>query len=307
MASTHKITLRSGLRSFSAWSSHPESQLSPDNYDRLIILLHGFPDNNDSYNEVAPLLRQHFRSDNVLTVSPLLRGYEKSSFAPQDQYSMSDLADDVQAWILQLVPNKEVPVHIVGHDWGAIVAFKMASKYPTLVTSMVTLAIPYVTNLSPWQLIWYAPRQLYCLTYMITMQLPFLYRRKFGDLAARGYLDSLWHYWSPGWNFDEAIGSVRKTLGEPGVLDAVTAYYRNLLVSKNRKWPVDFSQVPTLILGGEKDGCMIPELFELEARLLAPVARAKVQLLSGVGHFMHREDPTKVGELICDWFEKYAE
>lgn len=307
MTTTHKITLRSGPYSFSAWSSHPESQLSPEHYDRLILLLHGFPDNNDSYHEVVPILRRHFNSENVLTISPLLRGYEKSSLAPQNQYAMSDLADDVQAWILQLVPNKEVPVHIVGHDWGAIVAFKTASKYPTLVTSMVTLAIPYVTNLKPWHLIWYAPRQLYCLNYMITMQLAALYRSKFGNLATPGYLDSLWLYWSPGWNFDESIESVRETLRQPGVLDAVTAYYRALLVRRNRKWPVDFSQVPTLILGGEKDGCMISELFELEARLLAPVALVKVQLLSGVGHFLHREDPTKVGELISDWFDKYSE
>lgn len=309
MAAVHKITLQKGPRSYSAWSSHSESQLTPANYDRVVILLHGFPDNNDSYNEVVPIVRKHFHSNNVLTVCPLLRGYEKSSFAPQDQYNMADMAGDTRDWILKLVPNKEVPVHIVGHDWGAVIAFKTASMYPDLITSMVTMAIPYITNLKPWQILWYAPRQVYCLSYMLTMQFALVYRAKFGNLSEPGYLDQLWQYWSPGWEYGKAIDSVRDTLGLSGVLDAVTAYYRSTLSWKNRKdkWHVDFSQVPTLILGGEKDGCMVPELFHLEAQILAPVPRVKVQLLSGVGHFLHREDPVKVGELICDWFDKYRE
>lgn len=311
MSINHKILLHNDKRTFSALSSHPQSLLtSHGSFDRLVILMHGFPDNNNSYNEVAPIIREHFKADRVLTISPLLRGYEPSSQGAQDEYSMADIAKDVRAWILLIVPSKQVPVHLVGHDWGAIVAFTTASKYPELITSMVTLAIPYLANLQPWQLLWYAPRQIYCLSYMVTMQLLLLYGPKFGDLAKPGYLDQLWAFWSPGWNFSSEIASVRETLAQPGVLAGATAYYRNLVAWKNRyelRWLVDFSQVPTLILGGDKDGCMVASLFELESQILAPVPKVKVQLLGGVGHFLHREDPRKVGELICNWFDKYSQ
>lgn len=311
MSTVHKVSLHNDKRTFSAWSSHPQALLTtPGSFDRLIILLHGFPDNNDSYNEVAPIIQHHFRGDKVLTLAPLLRGYEPSSQGAQDEYTMAHLAEDVRAWILLVVPAKQVPVHLVGHDWGAIVAFKTASLYPELITSMVTMAIPYLSNLKPWQLLWYAPRQVYCLSYMLTMQLSFVYGPKFGNVREPGYLDELWRFWSPGWQFDEQIRSVRETLAAPGVLDHATAYYRNLFSWKNRhnaRWPVDFPKVPTLILGGDRDGCMVSALFELESQLLAPVPKVKVQLLTGVGHFLHREDPRKVSELICDWFDKYSE
>lgn len=303
------ITLQNGNRLFSAYSSHPQSAIANlSNFDRVIFFLHGFPDNNKSYDKVLPLIKANYGKKKVLLIAPLLRGYEPSSQGPDTEYKMSDIAGDVKAWILQIVPNKEVPVHLVGHDWGAIVTFKTAQLYPELLTSTVTLAIPYIANLRPWHYLFYAPRQLYCLTYFFTMQYAFIYRQKFGNLLEPGYLDELWKFWSPKWDFKEEIDSVRQTLNEPGVLDAATAYYRNLFrpsIIHERKWLVDFEKVPTLILGGEHDGCMVSDLYDLEARLLASTPKVKVQLLSGVGHFLHREDPAKVAELICDWFEKY--
>lgn len=303
-----KITLQHENRTFSAWSSHPQLAITnPRSFERVIIFLHGFPDNNESYENVTPIVAQHYKKK-VLLIAPVMRGYEPSSQGPDTEYKMSDLAGDVRAWILLIVPNKEVPVHLVGHDWGAIVTFKTASMYPELITSAVTMAIPYLANLRPWHYLWYAPRQMYCLSYFFTMQYAFLYRRKFGNLQVPGYLDELWKYWSPNWDFTTQITSVRKTLSEPGVLDSATAYYRNLYrpsIIKERKWIVDFEKVPTLILGGDNDNCMVSELYDLEAQLLASTPKVKVQLLSGVGHFMHREDPTKVTELICDWFDKY--
>lgn len=307
--SKHQITLKNGARSFSAWSSHPEASIGVANFDRVIFFLHGFPDNNDSYDKVLPIVKKHYKDQRVLTLCPLLRGYEASSQGKDEDYKMSDLADDVKEWILQIVPNKEIPVHLVGHDWGAIVCFKTASKYPDLVTSMVTMAIPYLTNLRVWHYLWYAPIQLYLLSYFLTMQFAFLYKNKFGNLLSKGYLDSIWEFWSPGWSFDNDITSVRKTLAQPGVLEAATAFYRNLFrlsIIRERKWAIDFQQVPTLILGGDRDGCMTPKLFELESQLLAPLPKVKVQLLAGVGHFLHREDPSKVSELVCDWFSKYS-
>lgn len=306
----HRVILTNGSRSFTTWSSHPQQDLVPANFDRVIFFLHGFPDNNDTWNNIVPEVKANYRGQTVLTLCPLLRGYEASSIGDDHDYKVHHLAEDIRAWILQIVPNKEIPVHLVGHDWGAIATFKAAEEYPELVTSCVTLAIPYIANLHLWHLVWYAPIQGYLSSYFITMQWAWLYGSKFGNLLKKGYLDELWSYWSPGWDFSEDIKSVRKTLAQPGVLQATTAYYRNLFRLKDisrRRWIVDFEKVPTLLLGGEKDGCMSHKVYELESRVLAPQAKVKVQLLSGVGHFLHREDPKKVAELICDWLQKYSE
>lgn len=301
----HVIQLHHGDRKFSAWCNR--ETVAPGTFDRLFILMHGFPDNRDSFLQLVPVLETHF-GPNVLIVAPALRGYEKSSQDNNYDYSVSSLAQDVRLWILELNPDQRTPVHLVGHDWGAVVAFKTASEYPELITLMVTLAIPYLTNLRWWQYLWYAPLQVWCSSYMLRMQSALFYRAKFGDLLAPGYLDELWAHWSPGWDFSAEIDSVRCTLALVGVLDHATGYYRSIAAVENLrhlKWDVDFEQVPTLILGGVRDGCMLPALFELESRILARVPKVKVQLVEGVGHFLHREDPNRVGKFVTLWFDKY--
>lgn len=302
----HTVVLGHQQRRFTCWCTHAQSEIGGDSYKRVVILLHGFPDNNDTFMQMWPGLEA--RLSDTLVVAPLMRGYEPSSQGPRDEYHVYQLAQDVKAWIEAVNPRNLHRVHLVGHDWGAVVAFKTASKYPHLVASMVTLAIPYLTNLSWWQLVWYAPRQLWCLSYMLRMQARCLYTGALADPARPGYLERLWRAWSPGWDFGAATESVRRSLSQPGVLDAVTAYYRQVIPwtrLEEARWPVDFLQVPTLILGGVQDGCMLRELFDLEARLLAATANVRVQLVHGVGHFLHREDPASVGDLICEWLERH--
>lgn len=305
---TYTIKLRHDGREFSAISSHKHQQVFARRISRpwlkVIILLHGFPDNNTSYVGVWPILAEAFPL--TLLLAPAMRGYEPSSVGKDSEYRISDLANDVKAWLEQLGDLQGVPVHLVGHDWGAIAAYKTAMLFPELLTSMVTLAIPLMSNIKPWELAVKCPQQLYLSSYFFTMQYRFLYGPKFhGD-----YLDQLWRYWSPTWKFTEQdIGPVRETLAQPGVLDAATAYYRclfRLANIKDRKWIVDFEKVPTLILGGEADGCMSSRLLEIQRGKLAGNPNVKVQTMAGLGHFLHREDPRKVGEAIVEWLKTHS-
>lgn len=313
MATQFEIQLRSENRVFTTLSNLNEKEVfSRDGkrkWSRVIFFLHGFPDNKSSFNEVSQVILDSFpRNERILLLSPSMRGYEPSSQGKQSDYKMSDLAKDVHSWIVSISTN-ETPVHLVGHDWGAIVAFKTASMYPDLVTSIACLAIPYLTNIRPWEFIWYFPDQFYYSSYMFTMQFQWLYKKRLSDTSEGSYLDKLWRYWSPSWNYTaHEIDTVKKTFQEPGVIDAATAYYRCIANPLNRfesRWEVDFAKVPTLMLGGEEDGCMNKKLYELEATKLAGIPSVKVKILANVGHFLHREDPRKVGELISDWFEEH--
>ncbi|CUM68637.1 uncharacterized protein PRCAT00006364001 [Priceomyces carsonii] len=314
MAFRFEVVLSNGKKKFTAISNLSEAKIfcarNERKWTRIILLLHGFPDNNTSFNEVVPIISNSFKEDNeTLLLSPAMRGYEPSSQGKFDEYSSTDLANDVKAWLDSIDPG-DIPIHLVGHDWGAIAAFKAASLYPDLISSMVCLAIPYIHNIRIWELLWYVPEQIFLSSYMITMQFASLYRPKLSQTDNSSYLDQLWSYWSPTWNYDRSdIERVRKTLLGPGVIDAATAYYRCIASPLNfsgRRWEVDFEKVPTLLLGGEKDRCMSKKLYELEIKKLHHNKKADVKILSNLGHFLHREDPLKVGELIADWFKKYS-
>lgn len=295
-------------REFSAISSHKYQQVFARRQSRpwlrVIFLLHGFPDNNTSYEGVWPVLSQAFPE--ALILAPAMRGYEPSSTGSDYDYRSSDLARDVKSWIEQLGDLLGASVHLVGHDWGAIAVYKTATLYPELITSVVAMAIPLMSNIRPLELVWKCPRQLYLSSYFLTMQFKFLYGPRF----EKDYLDELWRYWSPTWKFTEKdIELVRKTLAQPGVLEGTTAYYRcmfRILNIQDRRWLPDFNKVPTLLLGGEVDGCMSSQLYEIQKQKLAGKPNVKVQTMANLGHFLHREDPAKVGEAIVDWLKQHS-
>lgn len=301
---SHSIKLKNGRRTFSVISNFHEQEVYAPirRWNRVIFLIHGFPDDNTSFSKVIPILEENFPK--ALILAPLLRGYEESSQGPEGEYTVGEIAKDVKSWINEVLPVKNLPVHLVGHDWGAIIAFKVASVYPELVDSMVTLAIPYLSNLRIWEYLLKIPLQLYKSSYFLTMQSEYLYK-KLRQTGEDTYLDYLWRYWSPNYEYSrQEIDQVRSTLLKPGVLEASTAYYRCLFKILNfdgRRWNVNFEQVPTLILGGETDGCMIKSVYDLEAEKLAQTKLVKVQTMNRVGHFLHREDPVKVAEAIVEW------
>lgn len=301
----HQIKLHNDGREFTTLSNLPLSVIDAQDFDRVIILLHGFPDVNTTFNKVWPLLLSHFK-EKVLLVAPKLRGYEKSSIGPEHEYMLPYLAGDVKGWIHEINPQLDRPVHLVGHDWGAIIAFKTANLYPQLITSMVTLAIPYLANIRGYELLWHAPEQLYLSTYFFTMQYPWLYKSKLTE--SNDYLTYLWKYWSPDYSVSqEEISEVRDTFKRDGVVDAVTAYYRHLfrpLSFWKSRWPVDFTKVPTLILNGENDGCMSSRIAVLEQQKLKNLyPKAQVKVVPQVGHFLQREAPEVVAGLIADFLE----
>ncbi|RKP29451.1 alpha/beta-hydrolase [Metschnikowia bicuspidata] len=229
-----------------------------EKFEKLIILIHGFSDNNETFTEVYPSLQARYPQ--ALIIAPVLRDYEKSSVAGKKDYFMYEVACDIKKWITYLVRKQDIPVHIVGHDWGAVVAYKTASMFPELITLMATA----------------------------------LYLVKFkGD-----YLFYLWKFLAPTWNFSEKLlSSVKATLERSEVLDVATAYYR---------WDVLYDEVPTLIIGGKEDGCMLSQLFELQRRLLKWEKNAKVMLVDNAGHLMHREQPMVVSDSICAWFDNHS-
>ncbi|CAK9439010.1 uncharacterized protein LODBEIA_P32340 [Lodderomyces beijingensis] len=311
----HEIKLHNGAREFTTLTNLTQTAITQQKFDRVIFLLHGFPDVNTTFNKAWPYLVAHYqtRNETVLLLAPKLRGYEPSSVGPEHEYMLPCIADDVKCWIHEVIQGEgDKPVHLLGHDWGAIVAFKVANLYPELVASIACLAIPYLANLHVWELAWFAPEQIYMSSYFLTMQYGWLYRGKLlGNDGGDDYLRRLWRYWSPGYDASQGeIKEIRDEFRKEGVVDAVTAYYRHLFrpvsLWKSR-WAVDFAKVPALIMCGEDDGCMSKRILQYEEKKLkADYPRAQVKLLPKAGHFLQREQPKAVAELVTDFFDSFA-
>lgn len=291
------ITITASSRTFTALSNRPQNEAGVNTFSQLVLLLHGFPDDNATWTETWEGWSAAYPGG--LVVAPMMRGYETSTHSQSDaDYSQSEIANDIAQFIKLLA--KGAPVYLVGHDWGAIAAFKTAQLYPELVTKVVGLAIPYLANIPLWKLAIKYPEQAYMSSYMLTMQIPRLYHSKFAEKNDKGqsqYLRTLWKAWSPNWQFtDDQIQKVSDTLSQPGVLDTTTAYYRAVFRDVIRhplswKWTVDMDKTPMLLIGGSTDGCMTVKLFQEQATLLG---KDRVVILDGAGHFMQREAPDDV-------------
>ncbi|MFB7873628.1 alpha/beta fold hydrolase [Nocardia sp. NPDC056064] len=103
----------------------------------VVVALHGFPQTATSLTELSGLLAER----GYRTLAPNQRGYSPGA-RPRGRraYRVPELVDDVAALIETLDRG---PVHLVGHDWGAMVAWAVAAARPELVSSLVTISVPH--------------------------------------------------------------------------------------------------------------------------------------------------------------------
>ena len=124
----------------------------------IVILLHGFPEFwYGWHNQIAPLADAGFR-----VIAPDQRGYNTSSKpAGIAAYKVSQLTSDVIAIVDQIGKDR---VHVVGHDWGALIAWSVAMQHPDRVIRLAILKVPHPvvlqhnirTNPRQWLKSWYA-------------------------------------------------------------------------------------------------------------------------------------------------------
>jgi pimeloyl-ACP methyl ester carboxylesterase len=233
-------------------------------------------------------------------VAPRLRGYEPSSQPHDNDYDVMSLATDVIGWLDDLEVER---AHLVGHDWGAVIAYVVAAQHPHRVRTATTMAIPPLARIP--SAVRRVPRQLLRSWYMTWFQMPWLSDRSLraGDWQL---VRRLWRTWSPGYSLTAGEwDELRDMFEQEGVASGSLAYYRQnatppIMLGLRR--PAAMTQpaiaVPTLIISGAEDGCMDRRLFGLslhEADFPEGVEHVEIP---DVGHFMHLEQPEVVNELL---------
>ena len=120
---------------------------------RPVVLLHGFPDSGRLWRHQVPALADA----GFQVIVPDLRGYGRSDKPePVDAYSIPVLAGDVMAILAELQIGQ---AHIVGHDWGAALAWALAAFAPGSVDHLAVLSVgnpvTFLRTLEQRQKSWY--------------------------------------------------------------------------------------------------------------------------------------------------------
>ncbi|MGH3253597.1 MAG: alpha/beta fold hydrolase [Trebonia sp.] len=134
----------------------------------VIVLLHGFPEDRSAWDRVAPVLADA----GYRVLVPELRGYGPGP-GPRGRrdYTAVQVGDDIIALLGQAGLDR---VHLVGHDWGAVVSWSVAGRYPERFTSLTTLSVPHPGAFTKAMS---RPAQLLKSWYIFYFQLPWLPER----------------------------------------------------------------------------------------------------------------------------------
>jgi pimeloyl-ACP methyl ester carboxylesterase len=300
----------------------------------LVLLCHGFPESWYSWRHQLPALA----AAGFHAVAPDMRGYGGTD-RPDDvgQYTLLHLVGDMVGLLDAL---GEVSAVIIGHDWGAPVAWHAALMRPDRFRGVVGLSVPYFprgtarpTSVMPqtpdahfYQLYFQAPgvaeaelerdvrRTIRTVLYSGSGDAP---RREGGATFDVGMVPRQGGFLSrqvepttlPAWltegDVDYFAGEFSRTGFRGGL-----SWYRNI----DRNWELlapfagAIVSVPALYVAGDRD---LVVRFRGMERLLPNLARlvprlTKTVMLPGCGHWTQQERPEEVNAAILEFLKKAA-
>jgi pimeloyl-ACP methyl ester carboxylesterase len=251
----------------------------------LALCLHGFPDSAHTWDRLLPPLADAgFRA-----VAPWTRGYAPTSIAPDGQYSVASLAADANA--LHDALGGGADAVLIGHDWGAMTTYAAGASAPESWRRLVALAVPPPATAAN-AVLKYA--QLKRSFYVFLFQTPLAeFIVGADDLA---FIERLWDDWSGDYDATADLVHVKAAMREPENLAAAIGYYRAMFAGGG---PTGLPSQPTLYLHGTSDGAFgVEGVGGAESEL---PEGSRVELVDGVGHFLHLEAPDRINRLVLDW------
>lgn len=254
----------------------------------LLILLHGFPDFWYGWRkQIDPLASAGYR----LWI-PDQRGYNLSD-KPQGfmRYSRDELAKDVIGLIDAAGREKAV---VIGHDWGAAVAWWAANLYPDRIEKAIILNVPHhqiildYLRTNPAQL-----RKSWYIFYFQILWLPEI-SAKLNNWKAM--VDSVQRSAHPGTFTEGDFNEYRKAWSKPGAITAMINYYR---AAPWARLPKDQRiKVPTLIIWGRQDPLLVDTLAQDS---LAMCDDGRLIYIDEATHWVHHEEAGRVNQLIIEF------
>jgi pimeloyl-ACP methyl ester carboxylesterase len=251
-----------------------------------VLLLHGWPDDAELWRgQVPALTAAGFR-----VIAPDLRGFGRSSRPDgKDSYKLASSVADVAA-VLDAVgatPGAAAgKVHVVGHDWGAAVAWLTAMFLPDRVRTLTALSVPHpaaAATVRQREMAWY--QLFFQFADVAEATLRYHDWAALRELAA-GYKD-----------LDRAIAA----LSRPGALTASLNWYRANLAPRLPGPQPEFPPVTAPTLGIWSDGDRYLDGARMRASGDLVEGPWRYAEIKGATHWIPLDAPEELNALLLDW------
>jgi len=255
-----------------------------------VILLHGFPEYWGGWAKQIPALA----AAGYRVWAPDQRGYNLSSKpAGVRAYDIDALARDVVGLI---DATRREKVLLVGHDWGAAVAWWVAGNYPERLHKLAILNVPHLAVM--FRTVWRSWTQMRKSWYIFFFQIPRLpeasLRRKGWTNAIRALKGSA----RRGAFSAEDIAGYRAAWSQPGAITGMINWYRAAGRTQGKLRSLGRITVPTLMIWGAKDLALGREMAQPSIDLCD---RGRLVFIEEAGHFVQHEEPARVNELLLQF------
>ncbi|MFY9848902.1 MAG: alpha/beta hydrolase [Trebonia sp.] len=248
-----------------------------------VLLLHGWPDSSALWRRQVLFLTAHgFRA-----ITPDLRGFGRSARPDEtDAYRLGNSVADVAA-VLDAC-GVEV-AHVVGHDWGAAVAWLTAMYLPDRVRTLTVLSVPHLGAAV-------TRRQREMAWYQLFFQFEGVAE------ASIAYNDWAWlRELAPGYtDVDRAIAD----LSRPGALTASLNWYRANLAPRPPGPRREFPPVTMPTLGVWSDGDLYLDGERMRASRHLVKGTWRYEEISGASHWIPLDAPETLNALLLDWLNQ---
>jgi pimeloyl-ACP methyl ester carboxylesterase len=261
--------------------------------ERLALCLHGFPESRFSWRFQLPLLSQM----GYRAWAPDLRGYGETEPKPQavSAYAIERLMEDVAA-LIDASGAKEVT--LIGHDWGAGLAWTFAASRVRSLERLVVMNVPHPAVFA--ERLRRSPRQMLRSWYMVFFQIPGLPERLNTARDARLIRQAFVGMAIDKSRFPAAVlDRYALDAQRPGAMTGMVNWYRAAARHPGKlagPWPR--IETPTLIVWGEADAALGLELLDGTERHVRDLT---VRRLPGVSHWVQQEAPEAVNAILADW------
>lgn len=255
-----------------------------------VVLLHGFPECWYAWHHQIPALV----ASGYKVLAPDLRGYNLSE-KPQliSSYSIDYLVDDVAELLRS--NGSSTRAHIVGHDWGGIIAWFFAWRYPHLIDKLVIMNAPHpavfhdqVWKTNQWMKSWYV------LLFSLPLVAEWRLSRDNFKLLRQMFKNSPWRTDA----FSEGdIDVLIDAIAQPDALTSALNYYRCGVRDSNIRSQASSvrTDAQTLIIWGLQDIALGMQLLEGNEKY-AP--NLQVERIADAGHWVQNEAPTEVNTAL---------
>jgi epoxide hydrolase 4 len=255
----------------------------------LVILLHGFPEFWYAWkHQITALAAAGFR-----VWAPDQRGYGEST-KPRGiaAYAIDELVSDVVGMI---DASGNQTAHVVGHDWGGAVAWRLAATHPERVARLAVLNCPHPRVMA--KNLRRNPAQAVRSSYILFFQLPLLPELVLGARGAALLERALVRTSRRSTFAEEDLARYREAWSRPGAVRSMINWYRAVRRGLGRGGDRRI-RVPTLLLWGARDRFLGEEMAE---QSIALCDDGRLTVLQAATHWLHHEEPEQVSRALTDF------